>query len=92
MVKDVTFGQIISESFENIASDSTKKSKLCDGDKAERVMSQMDLSGFGKKFDTSSLFGALANRAEECGANWDITRLHYTHCALLDVSTFGTCD
>ena len=38
MVKDVTFGQIISESFENIASDSTKKSKLCDGDKAEREL------------------------------------------------------
>ena len=55
-------------------------------------MSQMDLSGFGKKFDTSSLFGSLANRAEECGANWDITRLHYTHCALLNVSTPGTCN
>ena len=30
---------------------------------------------FGKKCDTSSLFQAPANRAKECAANWDITRL-----------------
>ena len=50
------------------------KGEFCDSHKGESYVTN-GFVGRRKKFDTSSLFGALANRAEECAANWDISRL-----------------
>ena len=65
-------------------------------DTKQRVMSQMNLyrrRSFLAKSLTRFTFWALPNRAEECGANWDITRLIPTLQLILVLETcisFGT--
>ena len=65
------------------------KGEFCDRHKGESYVTN-GFVGRRKKFDTSSLFGALANRAEECAANWDISRLLPTLLNYYSISLLPT--